>query len=169
MVTHSTPADLRPFAPSEIDARVLRQRALLARIRDVDDTSSDVLTERVHRALSDGQGREDLFAALWIAAARDDVYDALAQQRQAEVLREKPYKIEGRTYFLEGLLRIGFVAPAMVATVETIMEAAIAKGDSRGSAYDMFLVWAGACRHAWLWEILQAAHKHSLVSRRASP
>ncbi len=172
MVTHCPPDDLRPFAPSEIDARVARQRSLLARFRNLDAQAVDIIASRLEQAVIDGHGREDLFAALWVAASRDDVYDALAQQRQAECLEQRrsdrERKMSGAS-FLQGLLRVGFVAPPMIAATETIIEASIVSEDSHGSAYEFFLVWAAACHHTWLWEILQAAHKHSQISRRGAP
>jgi len=161
------PADIVPYAPQEIDVRVLRQRAVLARIRDVDSTAIDVMTSRLETAITNGKGREDLFAALLVVAQRDDLYDALAQQRQAEVLGDFDKTTDPGWRLLQGLLRVAFVAPTMSETVAHIVEAAILAEDSRGTAYDFFLVWAGACRHRWLWEILHAAHDHSLASRRA--
>lgn len=158
--------EILPYTPAEIDARVLRQRAVLARIRDLDTVAIDVITERLKVGIEEGQGREDLFAALLVVAQHDDIYDALAQQRQTVVLCEGKHHRES-PHFIPGILRVGFASPAMVAAVSSIIEASIAANTSRGTAYDLFLIWAGACRHRWLWEIVHTAHQHSRASRRS--
>ncbi len=151
----------------DLDARCARQQAVLRRIRDVDPSSADLVTSRLEAAIVEGTGREDLVAALWLVAHRDDIYDALAQQRQAEVLRH-PDAVDLLSLVPEGMIRIGFTPMPMVVAVESITETAISAGDSYGSAEEFFLLWAGATKHAWLWEIVHAAHKRSVASRRGS-
>jgi hypothetical protein len=151
----------------EIDPHVVRQRKILRCVRETGHSDvAQVLVDLV-ACLRYGYREADpcLAAINWISE-NDDVYDALCNERQRWVRDGGQPEIGLRLAAEIQLARMRCDRPASTHAAGLEIEEAIVMG-APDIGQHAAATLAAACRYAWLWEIVEAAHHRSYAARKA--